>query len=315
MPHAPDHRREPVMPQTSSLDPARPGITLVLGGGGFKGMAHIGVLLELEAAGVRVERIVGTSAGALIGSAYIHAGSAVRLRELVLAFVNSEEFQAKGFVGFGIRSSRTGPVAFVSRLLSGLKRQVALERMFRRSSAFGGAALRFVVRGLVPKVRIEELDPPLAVAALDLATGEEVLLTEGPLTSAVCASSSVPGFFPPVEREGRMLVDSGIVNNLPTRAARSLGATRLVAVDLSATLAPHDVQDVGMEILLRTQDISTRLANRRWSAYADVVVTPRMDGRDWLDASNLDEIIAVGAEATRERLADVLALVGTPAAT
>lgn len=300
------------MPEPRANAEPSPGVTLVLGGGGFKGMAHIGVLLELEAAGVRVERLVGTSAGALIAAAYIHAGSATALRKLVLEFVNSDDFQSKGFVGFGIRSSRTGPVAFVSRLLSGIKRQVALERMFRRSSAFGGAALRFVVRGLVPKVRIEDLDPPLAVAALDLRTGEEILLTEGHLASAVCASSSVPGFFPPVEREGRILVDSGIVNNLPTRAARSLGATRIVAVDLSSGLPSHDVSDVGMEILLRTQDISTRHANRRWSAFADVVLSPRLDGRNWLDATNLDLLIAAGAAAAREGLPDVLALIGRP---
>ena len=77
-----------------------------------------------------------------------------------------------------------------------------------RSSAFGGAALRFVVRGLVPNVGVETLNMPLAIAALDLIKGEEVLITDGPLCSAVCASSSVPGFFPPVERQGRLLVDA-----------------------------------------------------------------------------------------------------------
>lgn len=292
--------------------PSGPGVTVVLGGGGFKGMAHIGVFMALEEAGIPVEGVIGTSAGALIGAAYLHAGSATELHDVVTTFVNSDEFQSKGFVGFGAKPQGGGAIAFVSRILSGFKRQVALERMFRRSSAFGGAALRFVVRGLVPNVQIEDLPRPMAVAALDLKSGEEILLTDGPLCSAVCASSSVPGFFPPVERAGRTLVDAGIVNNLPTRAARAMGAERIVAVDLSASLAPNSVEDVGMDILLRAQDISIRSANRRWADHADVIVNPGLDGRNWLDASGLDDVIEAGASATRAHLDEVHELLREP---
>ncbi len=298
----------------------RHGITLVLGGGGFKGMAHVGVLLALEEHGVPVRSIVGTSAGALMGAAYAHLMSAEAVRDHVLGFLNSEEFQRKGFVGFTAKSKGkakgNGVGSFMSRLLTGIKRQVALERMFRRSSAFGGAALRYVVRGLVPDIRVEELGMPFAIAALDIDKGEEVLITEGPLASAVCASSSVPGFFPPVEREGKILVDAGIVDNLPTRLARSLGAMRIVAVDLSSALPDLPRGEVGMTLLLRAQDVSTRIANRVQGDYADVLLKPDMEGRSWLDPGDPLEVMDAGYQAALAGMADIQALLnmaGRPA--
>jgi len=287
------------------------GITLVLGGGGFKGMAHVGVLLALEQEQVPIAGIVGTSAGALMGASYAQVGSAEELRELVLAFVHSDGFQSKGFVGFG--GAPSSAPSFMSRLLTGLKRQVALERMFRRSSAFGGAALRYVVHGLVPAGKIEDLRLPLSIAAVDIDSGEEVLMIEGELHSAVLASSSVPGFFPPVVRDGRQLVDAGIVNNLPTRAARGLGTTRLVAVDLSAGMLEQadSGPSVGMDLLLRAQDISTFHANRRAGDLADVVVCPDLSGRDWLDPSDPSHVIAAGEQATLAAMPQIRELLGS----
>lgn len=288
-------------------------MTLVLGGGGFKGMAHVGVLLALEREGITVDAIVGTSAGALMGASFAELMSADGLRERVLEFVHSEEFRRKGFVGFGGPSTGPNGVSgFVSRLFTGLKRQVALERMFRRSSAFGGAALRYVIAALVPRIAIEELPIPMAIAAIDVERGEEVLMTTGDLFSAVLASSSVPGFFPPVERDGRLLADAGIVNNLPTRAARQLGATRVVAVDLSAGMLDGDQPPtVGMDVLLRAQDISTFLSNRRLADLADVVLCPELSGRDWLDPTDPAQVIVAGERAAAKAMPEIRALLGT----
>jgi NTE family protein len=228
----------------------------------------------------------------------------------VLGFLGSEEFQRKGFVSFNGRSRGNGVGSFMMRVLSGIKRQVALERMFRRSSAFGGAALRFVVRGLVPNVQVQDLGLPMAIAALDISSGEEVLITEGPLPSAVSASSSVPGFFPPVERDGRLLVDAGIVDNLPTRLARSLGAMRIVAVDLSSGLSDLPRGEVGMSLLLRAQDISTRIANRSKGDYADVVLKPDLEGRSWLDPGQPTDVMDAGYRAAVAAMPDIQALLG-----
>lgn len=283
-------------PSTRRGRPVSDGVTLVLGGGGFKGMAHIGVLCELQRQGIPIGRVVGSSVGSLIGASYCHLGDAEAMRELMLSFLASEGFRSQTLTGF---RRRAGRVPLMRRLMGGIRRQVALERMFRRNSAFGGSALRFIVNSLAPRIDIADLRTPLAICVLDLERGEELLLTSGPLCQAVMASASVPGFFPPVDWEGVPLCDAGIVDNLPTRLARRTGSARIVAVDLSADLAPMRPNAPGMELLLRAQEISTRLANRRWAQDADVVVTPAMNGRHWLDTNNLDLVIEAGAEAAR----------------
>jgi len=288
------------------------GITLVLGGGGFKGVAHVGVLRALQAGGVPIERVVGTSAGALIGASYCYLADAEEVHRLVTRFLASEGFREHSLAGF---RRQAGKLPLMSRLAAGIRRQVLLERIFRRSSAFGGTAIRYIVRSLVPHVDIAELRIPLAICVLDLQRGEDRLLTSGDLATAVMASSAVPGFFPPVEVEGALLCDPGLVNNLPTHlACADVAGGALVAVDLSAGLPPCRADAVGMEVLLRTQEISTRLANRRRAESADVIVTPDLGGRHWLDAAGLGDVIAAGELATRAQLPRIRELLDAPSA-
>ncbi|MGQ0552614.1 MAG: patatin-like phospholipase family protein [Planctomycetota bacterium] len=287
------------------LPTEEPGVTLVLGGGGFKGMAHLGVLRVLQQHGIRIEAVYGTSVGALVGATYCWLGDAEQAHDLTLRFLSSEGFRNHSISGF---KRRPGRIPLVSRMVSGLRRQVALERIFRRSSAFGGSALRFIVRSLVPKIDIRELRLPLSIGALDLEHGEVILMTRGDLCTAVTASGAVPGFFPPVEWEGRLLCDAGIVNNLPVAPARRSGATRLLAVDLSDGLSPLRSTAVGLDLLLRAQEISTRLANRTWGGGADLVIRPQLGGRHWLDTSDLASVISAGADAARQALPAIRAL-------
>ena len=286
------------------------GVTLVLGGGGFKGVAHVGVLRALQAGGVPIERVVGTSAGAVIGATYCYLADAEETNRLITGFLSSEGFRAHSLVGF---RRQPGKLPLLSRLAQGIRRQVMLERIFRRSSAFGGAALRYIVKSLVPRIDVAELRVPLGICVLDLQAGEDLLLTEGDLHAAVMASSAVPGFFPPVELAGMLLCDAGLVNNLPTQLARDCGARLVVAVDLSASLPAHRANAAGMEILLRTQEIATRLSNRRCAQTADVIITPDLDGRHWLDTSGLTSVIEAGERAAREALPRIRALMAEQA--
>ena len=287
----------------------RPGLTLVLGGGGFKGVAHLGVLRVLQNEGLPIERVVGTSVGALLGATYCHFGDADQALEHVQRFLASEGFRPGSMVGF---RRRTGRLPLVHRLVAGIRRQVALERIFRRSSAYGGGALRAFVRNLVPRGDIADLRVPLGIYVLDLREGAPLLLTRGNLRTAVTASGAVPGFFPPVAWGDSLLCDAGIVDNLPTGAARDAGAARVVAVDLSHTLVPLRASVTGMEVLLYAQEVSTRLANRRRAAAADVVLVPELGGRHWLDTTHLDRVIAAGEHAAVEALPKLRALLVQP---
>jgi NTE family protein len=263
------------------------------------------VLLALEEVGLRVERVVGSSVGALIGGAYCATGSARETLADVERFLASEGFRDQNLVGFRLREGR---VPLMQRLLRGIRRQVALERMFRRNSALGGRALRLIVKSLVPSTDIAELQRPLAICALDLVKGELVVITRGSLSVAVTGSSAVPGFFPPVEWDGSLICDAGIVDNLPVEAARAFGEGPVVAVDLSDSQLPPRPDASGMELLLRTQEISTRLANLRRGQDADLVLSPSLKGRHWLDTTHLETVIEAGAACTRAALPAIRAL-------
>lgn len=177
-------------------------VALVLGSGGARGLAHIGVIEELEAAGFQIAATAGASMGALVGG--IHAaGRLVDYRNWVLALERGD----------------------VLRLL---------DFAFGHPGLIKGERLIGVMRELVGDHRIEELPIPFTAVATDLASQREVWLTRGPLFDAIRASIAIPMVFTPHEVKGRELVDGGLLAPLPLAATRSFHCDFVVAVDLNA---------------------------------------------------------------------------------
>lgn len=181
----------------------RPRIGLALSGGGARGLAHIGVLKILTSAGVPIDCIAGTSMGGLIAAAYAagipidvleeEARRITRMREMIkLVDVSSP---TRGIV-------------------KGKQFQEYLATLFPQ------------------EINIEELMTPLALVATDLISASEVTLSSGPLLPAVLATTAFPGLFPPQEMDGYRLVDGGVLNNLPVRQVREMGANIILAVDV-----------------------------------------------------------------------------------
>ncbi|MCR4404612.1 MAG: patatin-like phospholipase family protein [Candidatus Acetothermia bacterium] len=180
---------------------ARPVVGLALSSGGPRGAAHAGVLRVLEEHGIPIDIIVGTSMGAMVGGAYAAGVPIARVEE---EWLKTDLLRvAKSFLPtFPLRGWSSG-----SNILK-------------------------MLQALLGDVRIEALPIKFAAVATDIDTGNEVVLQEGPLVEAIRASSSIPGLFVPVEHEGRLLVDGGLVNPLPVDVARRLGAEIVIAVDL-----------------------------------------------------------------------------------
>jgi NTE family protein len=193
---------------------AAPRIGLALGGGSARGLAHIGVIRALEAAGVRPELVCGTSIGALIGAAYA-AGELDRFERWVL--------------GLGV-ADVVGlmDVGWSGGLLKG-------ERL-----------MAFLRRGFVDRP-IETLGLPFAAVATSLRSGAEVWLRDGSTIDAVRASIALPALFAPVLRDGELLVDGGLVNPVPVSLARAMGAQRVIAVDLSSDLVGRHLRQESPE--------------------------------------------------------------------
>ncbi len=186
-------------------------VGLALGSGGARGAAHVGVLKVLEREGVKISAIAGSSIGAMVGGAYAAGIPLSRIEEEWLT------------------TSRT-------RLLR------SFLPTFPRTGLSSGAGLRRYLREILGEVRIEELPIPFAAVATDLDTGEAVVLRSGPLVEAIRASTAIPGVFQPVRWEGRLLVDGGMVEPLPVRVCRELGAEVVIAVDTNPAPRPTTPQ-------------------------------------------------------------------------
>ncbi|MEW6746503.1 MAG: patatin-like phospholipase family protein [Planctomycetota bacterium] len=278
----------------------RKRVGLVLGGGGVKGLAHFGVLRVLDREGVAVDQIVGTSAGAIAGAMYSLATSAEEAIGRAVGYLTSAAFRRyRGtfeFRGEGVTGS------FFRRLFKGIRRQLAMELLFRRHSIFPGETLARVVHGLVREARFEQGRVPLAVTAIDLRRGRQVVLNRGDLIPALLASSSVPGFFPPVPFDDMLLADAGLIDNMPVRVAKSLGAETTIAVNLNYYLEELDDFPTGIEVMFRSEEIGTKMVNDLKAPLADVVITPDLRSRYWLDFEDLDGIIEAGEDAAMQAL-------------
>jgi NTE family protein len=250
-----------------SVEPPRPRVALVLGGGGARGGAHLGVLQVLEELRVPVDCIAGTSMGALIGGAYATGVSPAEIIELVEKndWITMFEDSA-GRDAVNLRRKELD-----DRFYSALEFGVTRGGLKFREGALAGEKLKLffnqLVRSDLGDRAIEDLPLPLAIIATDIGTGERVVMRSGNLTSAMRGSMSVPGLLAPVLREGRKLVDGGLTDNLPVAEAKGLcDADIVIAVNVgSPLLKPDDVKGIGTVLgqvvnLLTEQNVQKSLA-------------------------------------------------------
>ncbi|MBL8765977.1 MAG: patatin-like phospholipase family protein [Planctomycetes bacterium] len=287
---------------------------LVLGGGGVRGLAHLGVLRVLEEVGVRIDGIVGTSAGALVGALYAREPNANAVIAQALGFLDSPAFKRLN-LRFDLDGRPNGErPSLVNRFVHGLKKQLAMELLFRRPSMFRSTVLERLVEALIGRLDFEDLRVPLFVTALDLKSGAEVTLQQGSLLDAIIASSSVPGFFPPRAVGPWLLSDAGLFNNMPIAVARSLGAQQVIAVSLNNRVLPMTDFPTGIDVIFRNEEIGTKLVNDERKRSASLVIEPDISGRYWLDFRNCGEVVAAGEAAARARIDDLLELSRSSAA-
>ncbi len=259
----------------------RPLVGLALSGGGARGVAHVGVLKTLEAHGIPIDFIAGTSAGALVGAAYAAGMSIAELEE----------------IGKSLRWRDMGRMA-LSRL--GVQNNARMEEF---------------VRARFPVTRFEQLRIPFAAVATDLHTGAAVVLSEeGDVAFAVRASCALPGWYVPVvDAQGHQLIDGGLVANIPTHAARTLGADIVIAVDVNNEGAkflgpPQSAIGILMQSILLVQ----RTAATHQRAAADIVIDPLVGHIRWDEVRRADELIDAGQAAARLAVEEIKALLTPP---
>jgi NTE family protein len=291
-------------------EPARPKLALVLSGGGARGAAHIGVLKVLEEKKIVPDLIVGTSMGSIVGGLYAAGYSPQEIEDILAGidwnqvFFDTPERRDRTF-----RRKQDDDVFLIPTKLrfKGLK-------VYMPSGVLGGQRLDLTLRTIVDKATavqdFDELTVPYRAVAMDLSNGEAVVIGDGSLAEAMRASMSVPGAFPPVVRDGRTLVDGGAAANLPIGIAQSLGATRILAVDISSPLNPEVEGRSFMGVLDQLSALLT-VGNREEDVKrlrpGDLLITPDLTGIKFDEFDKAREAVGIGEKAARENLSALTA--------
>ncbi len=273
---------------------------LALGGGGARGFAHLGVLQVLEEAGLSMQAIVGTSMGAVAGGMVLVHGSAHRAIDLWREAIEEGLIPSVRPIGqVPDAQEKEHPLIQVARRI---RNRVVISFAMNRSTILDKAALNQALEFLVPDVSFSDLPKRLVVVATDLETGEEVCISEGSLRQALVASSAIPGMVPAVQIGGRLLVDGGVVAEVPTVAAKNEGWP-VVAVDVSLDVPPLGKDDLVLDTMMRTQMMTSRLLRYRQLKAASHVIRPEVGAARWAEWQRFDEFVELGRAAARKFLA------------
>lgn len=250
-------------------------VGLALGGGFARGMAHLGVLQVLAGHGIPIHCVAGCSAGALVGAMFC-AGLDPRVMQRAAQTMNWRDL---------------------------------VRLRLRRDGILDSTGLERFLHTHVGELDFADLKIPFVAACTDLVTGEEALLAAGSIASAVRASSAFPGLFLPVEVNGRKLVDGGMLNNVPVRPCRKLGADVVIAVNLGASRPGSAPPRNMIGILLHSLGMLQRPQIEQHLSEADVVIEPDLGDFSISDLTRQREMVAVGREATRAKLPQILAVI------
>jgi NTE family protein len=280
----------------------RPKIALVLSGGGARGLAHIGVLKVLRDARVPVDVIVATSMGSIVGGAYAAGHTPEEMEALVRGADWEQMFADRAPREFLSFRRKEDDLRLIGKSELGIKRDgVVLPR-----GALGSQNLEEFLRRLSSPASdartLNDLPILFRAVATDLVTGEQVVLADVPLTTAMRASMSVPGAFAPTQVDGRLLGDGGLVRNLPVEVARELGADVIIAVNVGTPLLPREALTSAVGVaqqminILTEQNVGISLG---MLLPEDILISPQLGGATFLDFDKGDELIAQGEAAGR----------------
>lgn len=264
---------------TGATTPTRtdpPRVGLALGGGGFKGLSHLGVLEVFEQNDIPIDLIAGTSIGALVAALYA-CGT-----DLALTIRYAEKFNYKGHLDFCLHQA-----GFIK-----------------------GESIQQLIATLTKNWTFDRTRLPLCVVATDIVTGEKVVLSSGRIHEAVRASISLPGIFLPYELDGRTLVDGGLLDNVPAGVVREMGADVVIAVDIGVQVTPERKLTRPWDVLLQAQDIISMDRSRHSPIPADIILYPDMTGHSTLTNKDAAACIQRGRDEAQAKLPEIRELLG-----
>ena len=241
---------------------------LALSGGGTRGFAHIGVLKAFEEERIKFDCVAGTSAGSLIGAMYCADVSCEEMIEV------AKQVKQKELIGrFVLNSDSSNIERVANRLLE--------DKTFR------------------------QLSVPFAAVAVDISDGQEVVLNTGSVAKAVSASCAVPALFKPVEIDGMVLVDGGLLNNMPADVCRSMGAEIVIAVDLNHHRGSGTKSRKLKDTLVATWNITTKSTMYKGIHNSDLIIEPELTEYKNTSLKYIDQMVEEGYRAAKSKMVEI----------
>ncbi len=248
----------------------KPKVALVMGGGGARGLAHAGVIQVFSEEQLPVDIIVGTSVGALIGSLY----------------------------------AADVPVDTIVDMAQNMNWNKLISFKFSPVGLYSTKKMEEFVNNYIGNKRFDELKIPFACVAVDIRNGEKVILKEGPVAPAVRASATMPGLFQPVEYRHRLLMDGGVVDNIPADVARLMGADIIIVIDVTAQTG---IAKTNNALLILSQVIYIRgnFLSEEQLKLADLVISPDIKNIVVSELNRGAECVDAGIVAARARVRQI----------
>lgn len=274
----------------------RPKIGLVLSGGGAKGFAHIGVLKVLEQAGVKIDYIAGTSMGAVVGGLYASGYSASQIDSI---FYNTDfDELLQDYIPRSSKSfyeKRNDQMYAISLPFNKLKIGIPI-------ALSKGMYNYNLLSKLTHKVRhindFSKLPIPFLCIGTDIERGEQVILDHGYLAQAMLASSAFPSLFSPVEIDGKLLIDGGVMNNYPVEEIRKMGADIVIGVDVQDDLKDRKLLKDATRILVQITNLDMIKVMKDKQKLTDIYIKPDVSDYGVISFDDGQQIIKKGEEAT-----------------
>jgi NTE family protein len=281
--------------------PQSQGFVLALGGGGGRGLAHLGVLDVLEQHDLRPRAIVGSSIGSLFGAMYALQPDAKLVIEQVTAFLRSPAFAELNLPV--IDGAEVEDQSWLSALTAAARQTMLFTRAATGIAVGRVETLVSVVRTLCEDNGFDDLMIPMHICAVCFPSGECRVFDDGDLVRAVAASMAVPGVFEPLLIDGEKFVDGGLASEVPAREARLVADNDVVvAVNVGARPDPNFEPSNVLSMLDWSTRVKALYLRRFEKAQADVLIEPLVGFRQWHDFSRVEAEIEAGRQAALEQL-------------
>jgi len=282
--------------------------SLNLGGGGARGLAHLGVLRALEENNIEFDILIGVSMGALIAANYAYYKNAQRVENIIVRHIESPEFK-RSLLG-SWKSDHSEAYANRTRQILAkfgrfYKQTELYGRLFLSTGMLDKKDIQEAIYPILPDIHFEDLKTSYVCIAVNLENGARRIFHQGSIRTAVVASLSMPLVFPPVEINGGLYTDGGVIDRLGIDSACDIGVEKIIAIDVSNDFFSKKRIKTALDIMLRSEEISSIYRKNYQLLQAAVVVKPIHESIHWADYHDYKRIIASGYESTMEKIKEI----------